>query len=117
MQDCKRQSWCTEENIKTMYEDVYKEMVEAGVAIELDQEVMLDINGNIVEEEKEMFGCPTQYIITKPEQIIFVDKCGSNKNQKDDGYAGDERFILTNDGEGGVIGDTTDLHFTVMCFT
>jgi hypothetical protein len=40
-------------------------------------------------------------------------------NQKDDGHVGGEQFLLAHDGttEGGVTGDTSDIHFTVMCFT
>jgi hypothetical protein len=102
-----------------MYDEVYKRMVEAGVVIKLDKEVMVDKDGNIVEDESQMFGRPTRYIVTKPEQIIFVDECGSSTNQNDDGHVGGEYFLLANDGttEGGVTGDTSDIHFTVMCFT
>jgi hypothetical protein len=71
-----------------MYDDVYDRMVEAGVATKLDEEVMLDKEGNIVTNEEEMFGRPTEYIVTKPEQILFVDETGSNTNPKEDGYAG-----------------------------
>jgi hypothetical protein len=47
-----------------MYDEVYKRMVEAGVAIKLDEEVMLDKDGSIVEDESQMFGRPTRYIVT-----------------------------------------------------
>jgi hypothetical protein len=54
--------------------------------------------------------------VTKPEQILFVDETGSNTNQKEDGFAGGQRYVLPNDGmhEEGVIGDTTDIHFTTF---
>jgi hypothetical protein len=41
-----------------MYEAVYQNMVEAGVAIKLDEAVMFDINGNVTEDKKQMFGHP-----------------------------------------------------------
>jgi hypothetical protein len=88
VQDCKRYTWCTYNNFFQMYNDVYKRMVEAGVAKRLDEEVMLDKEGNIVTNKEEMFGHPTRYIVTKPKRILFVDETGSNTNQKEDGFAG-----------------------------
>jgi hypothetical protein len=118
VQDSKRHTYCTFDNIFQMYDDVYKRMVESSVAKELDHEVMLDKDGNIVADKEKMSGRPTNYIVTKPEQIMFVDETGSNTNQKD-GYAGGQWYLLPNDGthEGVVIGDTTDIHFTTLCFT
>jgi hypothetical protein len=53
-----------------------------------------------------------------PEYLLFVDETGCNTNQKDDGNAGGELFVLPVDGEEfGVCGVTTDMHFTVLCFT
>jgi hypothetical protein len=73
---------------------------------------------NIVVDKEKMFGRPAKYIATKPEQILFVNETGSNTNQKEDGYAGSQRYILPNDGTNvGVIGDTTDIRFTTLCFT
>jgi hypothetical protein len=78
VQDCKRHTWCTYSNFSQMYDDVYDRMVEAGVAIKLDEEAMLNKEGNIVTNKEEMFGRPSKYIVTKLEQILFVDETGSN---------------------------------------
>jgi hypothetical protein len=59
-----------------MYNDVYERMVKAGVAKRLDEEVMLDKEGNIVTNKAEMFGRPTSYVVTKPKQILLVDETG-----------------------------------------
>jgi hypothetical protein len=47
VQDCKRHTYCTYNNISLMYDYVYDRMVEAGVANKLDEPVMLDKDGNI----------------------------------------------------------------------
>lgn len=118
IQDSNRSTWCTYNNFSTMYDEVYEMMVKAGVAEELPEEVMMDINGNIVESEDEMYGRKTKYRITKPEQILFVDETGSNTNQKEDGLIGGQRIVVgNNQAEGACIGSNTDMHFTVLCFT
>lgn len=101
-----------------MYDEVYDMMVKAGVAIKLDEKVMLDIDGKVVYSKEEMYGRPPQFQVTKPEQILFVDETGSNTNQKDDGLEGGQRIVTgAKQTEGACIGSTTDIHFTVLCFT
>jgi hypothetical protein len=56
--------------------------------------------------------------LTHPEYLLFVDKTGCNTNQKDDKYIGGELFVLPKkDGAGGVIGCTTNIHASMLCFT
>ena len=50
-----RSDWTTLPNIKQMYEVIYDEMVDAGVAIELQTPIFTDIDGNPV-DEAERFG-------------------------------------------------------------
>jgi hypothetical protein len=81
-----------------MYDNVYERMVDAGAAIKHDEEDILDKEGNIVTKKEEMFGCPMKYIVTKLEQILFVDETRSNTNQKDDMYyvmMGHVKFSIT----------------------
>jgi hypothetical protein len=56
MQDQNQKSWCTQENFMNMYTCVYKAMVKAGVVIELDEEVMMDKNGNVALDPAQQFG-------------------------------------------------------------
>jgi hypothetical protein len=86
--DGKRHTLCTSENFHNMYESVYSEMVEASVAIKLDDEIILDIDGNQVFDEEQMYGRITKYLITKPENVLLVDKTGCNTDQKEDGHVG-----------------------------
>lgn len=119
IQDVCRKSWCTYDHFEAMYDDVYETMVKAGVASKLDEEVYLNKDGDIVEEDStEKFGRKTTYIMDHPEWCLFADETGCNTNQKEDGYRGGQLFVLENGcEEGGLTGVTTDIHFTVMCFT
>jgi hypothetical protein len=93
-------------------------MVEAGVAIKLEGEIMLDIDGNHVFDKEKMYGRPTMYVLTKPENVLFVNETGCNTNQKEDGHVGGCHFILpTCAFGGGWVGAAIDIHFTVLCFT
>ena len=55
--DVNRLEWTTYDNFKAMYDSVYKQMVEAGVARKLDQPVLMDKAGNIVEKKRMHLDC------------------------------------------------------------
>ena len=116
--DSNRKTFCVKENFKRMYDSVYDEMTKAGVAEKLDEEIMLDKNGDQVFSEDLMYGLPTRYKMKHPNYVLFMDETGCNTNQKKDGKVGGERYVLPVDGSGiGAIGSTTDLHFSCACFT
>lgn len=116
--DVKRHTWCTEDHFRNMYEAVYTKMVEAKVAEKLESEVMFNKEGKEVENEAEMYGRPTKYRLTNPDNIVFVDETGCNTNQKTDGHVGGRLYVLPRGcSEGGTVGASSDIHFTVMCFT
>ena len=119
IKDLKRHTWCTYENFERMYNSIYRQMVNSNVAKELSDEVYLDRNGNIVDDEEDSYGLPTKYIVTHPDYILFVDECGKNTNMKTSGKAGGQRFIIPKNSvtNTGCLGTTTDIHFTVLCFT
>jgi hypothetical protein len=118
IQDNKRNTYCTFENFERMYENVYDAMIECDVAIKLHEKVMLDRDGKEVENIHDMFGLPTNYILTQPERLFFMDETGCNTNQKADNLVGGEQYIVgKNASHAACVGVTTDLHFTVCCFT
>ena len=101
-----------------MYTHVYEGMVHAGVAEKLDEEIMMDKEGNEVLDHRLMYGRPTKYKVTHPEKILFVDEAGSNTNQKDDGRIGGKLFVVpTIDEHAGMNCAVTDIRFTILCFT
>jgi hypothetical protein len=118
IQDTNRQTWCTKENFMNMYSCVYESMVEAGVAVKLDEEVMMDREGNETLDPSQQFGRKTQYKLTRPDRCIYVDETGCNTNMKDDGNVGGRLYVMAaNQLEGARTGCTSDIHFTVLAFT
>lgn len=116
--DANRKTYCVKENFMRMYDNVYNHMTEAGVAIKIEKEIMLDKNGTEVFSRDEIYGLPTQYLMTRPDNVVFMDETGCNTNQKKDGKVGGERYVVPADGSGnGCTGSTTDMHFSLACFT
>jgi hypothetical protein len=117
MKDINRVAWVTYANFEKMYEKVYQGMIDAKVAVRLPEPVWFNREGEIVDNEEDSFGLKSDIHIIHPEYIVFVDETGVNTNQKDDGNLGGERFIVpTDDPDARMVGSTTDMHFTVLCF-
>ena len=62
-----RQKWTTYANFVHMYSHCINEMVEAGVAVELDSPVWMDRAGNEVEDEADAYGCKVTHKVIRPE--------------------------------------------------
>ncbi len=75
------------EKFKTMCDHFYAAMVKSRVAIELESEVMVTLDGIITENEEESSG-KTKYLPTHPELVVVVDEVGSNTSQKHVGNVG-----------------------------
>ena len=95
--DNKWADWCTYGNFKTMYAEVYEEMVSGRIAHKINAPVWLNKRGEIVELESEAFGLKTDYMLCHPSKFIFVDEVGSNTSQTKDGNCRGEKFIVPND--------------------
>ncbi len=106
IKDVKRRTWVTRENFENMYENIYKTMVEAGMEEELSKAI------------QHKAGLPTNYQLTKPKYVLFVDEIGCNTNQLNDGRVGGELLILPKIKSecGAPTGATTDLYYTVLPF-
>ena len=57
--DSKRADWCTYRTFKEMYDDLYEQMVETGIAVKLDQAVLRNKEGQIVDNTDKAFGMET----------------------------------------------------------
>jgi hypothetical protein len=100
-----------------MYGTAYEEMVNCGIAIKLEEEVLVNINGEIIYKKENCDGLPTKYLTSNPNLIVFVDENGSITNQKSNPYRGNENRILPINGDGfGLAGAVNDNHFTFLCF-
>ena len=115
--EAKRAEWCTYENFSEMYAHIYEAMVEHGIASKCSTKVKLDKRGEIVEHPEEAFGLPTQYLIQRPDKLLFVDEVGSNTCTTKDGHVGGEKFLCQADARPQIKAATKDSHFTVLGFT
>jgi hypothetical protein len=101
-----------------MYEEVYKEMANVGIASQVDTKVIVDKNGSIVEHKDKGYGLPTKYLMQCPDKLLFVDEVGSNTSTTKDGnLLGGEKFLCERLGRPQIRAATKDSHFTVLGFT
>ncbi len=68
-----------------MYDQVYEATVHSNVAIKLDKAVWVIKDNQIVQSKDEIFGKQTQYYVTHPDYLVFVDEVGDNRSQQNDG--------------------------------
>lgn len=111
-----RSDWTIYENFVQMYDVIYEEMVDAGVAEFLEEEVWTDRDGNVV-EEKLAYGLSQNIKITHPHYIIFGDETGFNTSQKKDGHVGGRRYVCGRDTVPQKKAATNDHKFTALPFT
>ena len=75
-----------------MYSHEYNEMVEAGVAVELDTPQWKDKDGLNVGEEN-AYGCRCTHDLIHPDYFVVMDEVGGNINMKGDGHIGGEKYF------------------------
>jgi len=87
-----RQNWTTYNNFVQMYDHIIDEMMDAGLAVELDEPVWMNRKGEICPEE-EAFGCKVHHKIIHPELCFCGDEVGGNISMKGDGHHGGELLL------------------------
>jgi len=115
--DANREDWCNFDNFQYMYDHVYSAMVTSKVAIELEEEVWVKLDGTITQYEEESTGRKTKYLLTHPELVFFVDEVGSNTSQRRDGNVGGQKFVVHEAQRALLRSSYADTHFTVLGFT
>jgi hypothetical protein len=100
-----------------MYNHIYLAMVKSGIAIELEEEEMVTLEGTITDDPTKSFGRKTKYLLTRPELLFFVDEVGSNTSQKKDGNVGGQTFVVHHSQRALLRSSHADCHFTVLGFT
>jgi hypothetical protein len=64
--DANREDWCNTDNFVSMYHHVYSAMVKSKVAIELDEEVWVKLDGTITQNEEESSGKKNEILTNAP---------------------------------------------------
>ncbi len=53
-------------------------MANRGVTCNVNRKLLLSKDGEIVEHQHKVFGLPTEYMMQRPDKLLFVDEVGSN---------------------------------------
>lgn len=90
-----RREWTTYNNMQTMYELVYEQMVEAGIASHLPEEehYWVDRSGNRVNSEEEAIGHKCSMKLDHPDWLLFGDEVGTDTAQDSDGHIGGQTYL------------------------
>jgi len=64
-----------------MYNGVYSAMVRSNVAIQVPNKVFVTLDGKITENKQESVGRETNFLLTRPNYVFFVDEVGCNTSQ------------------------------------
>jgi hypothetical protein len=80
---------------------------------------MFDVRGNETTNKAKMVQKLTTYRMVRLENLIFVDETGCNTSKQQYGLVGGQLHVLTVEKtkEFGICGATTDIHFSILCFT
>ena len=65
-----------------MYDEVAKEMVDAGIAVEFPVPVWMDHYGNIVEEDF-AYGCQVTHDVKRPANCFALDELGATQVRRE----------------------------------
>ena len=87
-----RDNWTTYSNFLQMYDQIYEEMEEAGVARKLLIPEWQDVNGKTC-DVADSVGCKVTHELTYPEMCIVMDEAGGNTSQKGDGHIGGKLLV------------------------
>ena len=112
--DVNRQNWSIWGNFKHMYDFIYEQLCEMGIAKKREQPAYMDREGNIVETEDEAHGMIVEYDLLHPELFLHLDETGCNTNMKNDGQVGGRRVISARGVKCEITGANTDIRFTLL---
>jgi hypothetical protein len=101
-----------------MYDVVYDEMVDAGVAKKRETPVFMDKEGNVVSDfDSKRYGRKSDVEITHPNYILFANETGCNTCQKKDGHTGGSKFVCETGTVPSRISNTADHRYTLLPYT
>ncbi len=111
-----RAKWSVYRNFVQMYNEVYAERVEAGVAVKLNELIWVDKEGNET-KKKDAFSQKTTHQLIHPDYVIFEDEVGYNTSQESDSSRGGEKKIVGRGTAARISAATNVNHCMVLGFT
>ena len=116
---CNRTEWVTYNNVEIMYELIYEQMTNAGIAVELpeDEQYWVDKDGEELDSDENAVGLKVKIKITHPEWLLFGDEVGTEISQKDDGHVGGQRFVSQKNTRANIKSSHTNGRFTLIGLT
>ena len=111
-----REEWVTYDNFVNMYKCIYREMVDACVAEELEVPVYMDAYGNVVDVE-EAYGRKCTHRLIRPEMCFVFDETGGNTCMKGDGHVGGRKYLGRAGTRPKIRASESDNHFTTLTVT
>ena len=97
-----------------MYDNVYTELVESGLAEKVEP-VYRDIDNNVVEEESEIkLGRKCDINITHPSYFLTFDETGCNTNMLKDGKVGGQKYVVARGAVPKSVAATSEHKFTLL---
>lgn len=116
--DIDRAPWGTHKNTEITCECICEHLVEKGLAEELEQPVLMDRDGIVVDDPDKACGLPVHHGFTHPNILLHMDEVGCDANMKDDGHANGEAFIVEGTGTRSDLPATSnDIRFTLLPIT
>ena len=114
-----RTEWVTYQNVESMYNLVYEQMIDSGLARRLleSEQYFVNENGEVVESENDAFGKKIIVEITHPEWILFGDEVGTDISMKDDGHVGGQTFVVHKGTRANIKSSHKDSRFTAIGLT
>ncbi len=98
-----------------MYDIMYDEMVDTGVAEKLDTSMFMNQKGEIVEEFNG-FGRKVDTKLTHPEYCLFADETGCNTLMKKYGHVAGTKYITAQGTQAQHMAPTSEGRFMVLPF-
>ena len=111
-----REQWVTYDNFLNMYKCIYEEMVDAGVAEELEIPVYMDAEGNSVDVEA-AYGRKCTHRLVHPSMCFVFDETGGNTCMVGDGHVGGRRYVTRRGMQPKLRASANDNHFTTLTVT
>lgn len=99
-----------------MYTQIYEQMVETNVAVELPDPVWMNDYGEEVQEEHAT-DCKVIHDLKHPEMYIVMEEVGGNISQEGDGNKGGEMYICAKGMVSQQKTNSRDKHYTLLGLT